>query len=173
MLDLVVVSTALEWLHLSEMLLKQPLYATQMSEKQILQTSVDNYKIGSYLVDFFLQIIPLTLFKCTWLFAQCTVIQEAVYSTTPWIPLSLSFCPPLAPLSTPTCPPVCPATCPHIHVSRCQSACLSVCMSLFCPDCLVHSVWEAGKTMREYATPISTSDTGKVAPSVNHKYARA
>lgn len=45
-------------------------------------------------------------------------------------------------------------------------------MSLLCPDCLVYGVWEAGKTMRDYATPISTSDTGKVAPKGQHYYAQ-
>ena len=43
-------------------------------------------------------------------------------------------------------------------------------MSLLCPDCLVYGVWEAGKTTRECATPISTSDPGKVAPDGQHRY---
>lgn len=100
------------------------------------------------------------------------VIQMPVWSITPWLPhclLPLSVSLSLL-LSIPTCPSVCPATCPHIHVSRCQCACLSVCMSLCCPDCLVYGVCEAGKTTREYATPISTSDTAKVAPNGQHYY---
>ncbi|KAF0038337.1 hypothetical protein F2P81_008821 [Scophthalmus maximus] len=69
------------------------------------------------------------------------------------------------PLSTPTCRSVCPATCLHIRVSQCQSACLSVCMSCLSPDCVVYGVYGAGKTMGEYVTPTSTSDTGKVEPN--------